>query len=87
VLGKAQVPQDLADDGRVSEEDDDAHLSMAGRAPQRIHLIDPGQEAGPSGAGRGCAVGAGGAGRRARGYRLGVLSSLASEAHDVASPG
>ncbi len=51
MFGEVEVPEDPADDGWVGEEGDDAHLPMAGRAPQRVDLIDAGQETGPSGAG------------------------------------
>jgi len=66
VLGDEQMPEDGPDDAGVGKERADAHLTVAGRAPERVHLVDPREQLGPpaSGAPVGCVVadGAGGTG-------------------------
>ena len=45
--GFAEVEEDAADRGRVSDERDEAHLGCAERAAEREDLIDPGEQLGP----------------------------------------
>jgi len=51
--GEVEVLEDLADDGGISEEGDDAHLPMARGTAERVDLVDPGEELSPAGAGSG----------------------------------
>jgi len=44
MLWDPQVSQDGADDAGGGEEGEDAHLPVAGRAPEGMHLVDAGEE-------------------------------------------
>ena len=50
MLGNAQVSEDGPHDTRVGEEGEDAHLTVAGGAAQRVDLVDAGEELGPAAA-------------------------------------
>ena len=50
MLGNAQVLEDGPHDTRVGEEGEDAHLTVAGGAAQRVDLVDAGEELGPAAA-------------------------------------
>ena len=48
MLGDEQVPEDGPDDAGVGEEGEAARLTVAGRAPERVHLVDPREQLGPA---------------------------------------
>jgi len=48
VLRDAQVPEDRAHDAGVGQNGEDAHLTVAGGTPWRIHLVDAGEQLRPA---------------------------------------
>jgi hypothetical protein len=46
-MGQIEVEEDALDGGGEGDEGDDAHLTAAGGAEEREHLVDAGQELGP----------------------------------------
>jgi hypothetical protein len=63
VLRDTQVPEDEPNDARVGEEGKDSHVTVAGRAPEGVHLVDPRRQLSPATAGAAVRrVAAGGAG-------------------------
>ena len=45
------MPEDGPDDAGVGEESEDAHLTVTGRARQRVHLVDAGEQLSPPASG------------------------------------
>jgi len=48
MLRDAQVPEDRAHDPGIGQEREDAHVAMAARTPQRVHLVDACEQVRPA---------------------------------------
>ena len=47
-VGEVEVEEDGGDDGRISEEREDPHLTTTGRTEQRQHVVDASEQDGPA---------------------------------------